>query len=79
MEHIRQAQRQRILEYLKEHGSITQREASDKLGADRLSARICELQKMGHPIKTDLIAVKDRFGDTGRIARYTLEKEVQPQ
>ena len=48
----------RILEYLKTHQGITQKEASDHLGCMRLSERIRELAAMGYKV--------DKHGKKGR-------------
>ena len=56
-----------ILQHLREHGSITPREALDEYGCFRLAARINELRKAGHDIET----MWTRFGKQ-RWARYRL-------
>lgn len=64
-------QRQRVLDYIRETGSITQLEAIKELGVLRLSAVIYDLKnKEGYKIKTDLVPVKTRYG-TAHIARYS--------
>lgn len=45
------SQRNKILEYMKIHGSITQAEAVSELHCYRLGARIFELKERGVPIK----------------------------
>lgn len=66
-------QTERIYEYLKEYGSITALEALRDLGIMRLGARIFELRAEGYPIRSDMVDVKNRFGELTKIARYTLE------
>lgn len=68
----RPAQTARLLDYLREHKAITQREAINELGCYRLGARIWELKHDGHPIKREMITVKDRWGEETRIASYSL-------
>lgn len=60
-----------VLDFIKNNGSITQKEASDELGVGRLAARISDLKKLGHEIKTEMIVVPTRYGKT-RVARYSL-------
>ena len=65
-------QTSRVLNYLKEHGSITEGDAYRELGCSRLSARIYNLRYLGFDIKTIYETSKNRWGDTVRYARYTL-------
>lgn len=62
-------QSQTIIEHLKSHGSITQREANT-LGIGRLAARISELRKQ-HDIISIPTTVKTKFGKT-TIAVYKI-------
>lgn len=64
-------QKEDILNYINENGSITQMEAFYECGCMRLPARICELRQDGHPIKTKMEKVKTKKGYT-YIARYSL-------
>ena len=64
-------QKDRILKYMEDHGSITQREAIH-LGCYRLSARIFNMRAEGIPVITDMIEVKSTDGATARIASYRL-------
>ena len=65
-------QAKQVLEYIQEHGSITQREATRKLGVGRLAARISDLRAEGYDIQTEMVPVRTR-GGKARVARYTLE------
>lgn len=65
-------QAERILEYIEEFGSITQLDALRDLGVMRLASRISDLKKQGVPIKSDVEAVKNRYGETCHIKRYRL-------
>ena len=63
----------RIVEYIAEHGSITQKEASDNLGVSRLPSRIHELHnKHGYTIKSEYITVKNRHDETCRVKWYMI-------
>ena len=65
-------QAERILDYIEEFGSITQLDALRDLGVMRLASRISDLKKQGVPIKSDVEAVKNRYGETCHIKRYSL-------
>ena len=65
-------QKERILWYLNEYGRITTLSAYEELGCTRLSARIKDLRDDGHNIVTNMITVKNRFGDDCRVAEYRL-------
>lgn len=67
-------QKQRVIEYIRETGSITQLEAIKELGVLRLSGVIFELKRDGHAIKSELVPVKTRYG-TAHIARYSEVKQ----
>lgn len=63
-------QKQRILAYLDDFGSITPREALDDLGIMRLAARMCEIIRDGVPITKEMESSRNRYGQTVRYARY---------
>lgn len=65
-------QAQRIVEYMTEFGSITQYEALRDLGVMRLASRVSDLKKQGYPIKSEVIAVKNRYDETSYISKYSL-------
>ena len=65
-------QTEKVLCYLREHGSITPLEALDDLGIMRLGARIWDLQQEGHVINHELVDVTDRHGKSCRVASYRL-------
>ena len=62
----------RILKHLQEHGSITPWEAIEQFGCTRLGARIWDLKRDGHDIRTSIETGTDRHGEPCRYARYTL-------
>ena len=66
---------ERVLNYIKKYGSITQKQAIDDLGILRLSARIWELRQQGKQISTEYITVKNRYGIKIKVARYRLIEE----
>lgn len=69
---MRKTQTQRVLDYIDEFGSITQLEALRDLGCMRLASRISDLKKQGYPIQSEHQAVKNRFGESCYIKRYSL-------
>jgi hypothetical protein len=72
-EHSNPTQNQRILDYIKENGSITQLDALKELGVMRLASRISDLRKQGYSIISKNEPVKNRYGETCHIKRYSLE------
>ena len=68
-------QAERIVDYMEKFGSITQLEAIADLGVMRLASRISDLKKLGVPIKSETVAVKNRFEEDCYIKRYSLLKE----
>ena len=65
-------QNTKVLKYMELFGGITTKEAMERLGVYRLSGRIFDLKKMGHCIKTTMVDVPCRDGDTTKVARYSL-------
>lgn len=68
-------QNQRILDYIDRFGSITQIDALRDLGVMRLASRISDLRRLGYLIVSEQEPVKNRFGETCHIKRYSLAKE----
>lgn len=64
-------QSEKIMEYLREHGEITQRDAIG-FGCYRLGARIWDLKAAGVNIDTEIRAVKNADGSRSHIAVYKL-------
>lgn len=65
-------QKSRLLNHLSKGRSITRLEAWSELGILELAARIGELMNDGHDIAVEYLPVKNRFGETVRIAKYRL-------
>lgn len=76
-EHSNPIQRQRVLDYMQKHGSITQLEATIHISVARLASRITELKKLGYPVRSERFTVINQYGEKSRPARYWLEDEVQ--
>lgn len=69
-------QRKRVADYLLAGNSITSLEAFQKFGATRLSAIIYDLKNTyAMNIASEIVEVKNRYGDTCRVAEYRLIKK----
>ena len=61
------SQANEILQYMKQGHSLTPAEALHKFGCFRLAARVDELRKHGHDVKTVIVEVNGK-----RFAEYRL-------
>ena len=61
-----------VIEYIRDHGSITSRQAIFNLGCYRLASRINDMRKGGIPVESEMITVPAHNGKNTRIARYTI-------
>ena len=68
-------QTQMILEYMREHGSITPLEALSELGCMRLASRISDLKNQGYKITKTMARGKNRRDEKIVFARYKLEDD----
>ena len=73
MENNKPSQSQRVLDYIREFGSITQLEALRDLGCMRLASRVSDLRKQGYNIVGKREAVMNRYEETCYIKRYREE------
>lgn len=69
-------QTQQILDHLQRCGSITPLEALKEYGCMRLGARIWDLKRMGHRIRSEIVTDVNRNGEAVRFAQYTLEDDA---
>ena len=76
--HHKPSQNERILDYMRKHGSITTLEAMNKLAVARLASRICDLKRLGYPIHSTMVDVVNRYGEKCRVKRYRLLDEEIP-
>lgn len=67
----------RVQDYMKTHGSITQAEAIEALGCYRLGARIADLKSRGVAVDRMMEEGQNRFGERTRYARYFLGKRSE--
>lgn len=65
-------QTERVLQYLKDFGSITPLQALSDLGVMRLGARIWDLRQAGYPITRRMVGSKNRYGEAVSFAEYRL-------
>lgn len=65
-------QRESVLRYIREFGSITAWEAMKELGVMQLAARLCELKAEGYEFDKRTEKGKNRFGTPCRWTRYSL-------
>lgn len=64
----------KIREHLRNHRSITSWDAIQLYGCTRLSDKIFQLRNKGWIIDTQMIEVKNRYGDETQIAKYIMRK-----
>lgn len=69
---VRVTQCDRILQFIKDFGSITSWQAYQELGITQLSARITDLKERGYCFRTKCIKQKNRYGDPVHFYEYTL-------
>lgn len=67
-------QNQRILDYIRKHGSITQKQA-DTIAVRRLPSRIFDLRTLGYNIVSETVKTRNRYGESCHVARYRLVEE----
>lgn len=63
-------QKRKILQYCAEHGSITVREAFEKLNINSPTKRISELRASGYDVQTLDEARTKKCGETVKFRRY---------
>ena len=64
-------QREAILWYISENGSITPMEAFSELGITKLATRISEMRKDGMQFKIETVKGKNRYGKPVTYAKYS--------
>jgi hypothetical protein len=75
----RPTQCDRLEQYFKDFGSITQLEALRHLCIFRLASRISEMKKEGFEIKDKQECVLNRYGEKCYIKRYYIEQGENKQ
>lgn len=69
--------KQRLLDYLKNNGSITTLEAIQELGNTRLSEYIRQLRADGYIIKNEHQKGKNRYGEKVNFDKFVLVKMIE--
>ena len=70
-------QKERVLKYIQDFGSITALEAVKELGVLQLGARIDGLQKDGYKFKKEWHRSKNRYGEDVDYKSYSLEEMIK--
>ena len=68
-------QRDKILAYIKQFGSITSWQAYSDLGVTQLGARIYELKEQGYIFSKTRVNTTNRLGEKTHYDKYRLENE----
>lgn len=72
-------QKDMVLDYINEFGSITPIDAFKDLGITRLAAVVCRLRREGHDIHNEREHALNRYGQTVRYVRYSFGKEEKDE
>ena len=65
-----------VLQYIKDFGSITTKEAFDDLGIARLASRINDLSNAGYQFERRSESCRNRYGRMVSYTRYSLPEVV---
>ena len=65
-------QKERIKDYLSSGAVLTRLNAWDELGILEAPARICEIRAEGFPVETKMVEVKNRYGESVRVAEWRM-------
>lgn len=69
-------QRQKIINHIRQYGSLTSFEAYTKLGITQLATRISELEEQGYKFKKEWDSRKNQAGEIKYFKRYYLADMV---
>jgi hypothetical protein len=72
---MKSTQCEKVLEYMRDFGSITQLQALQDIGCMRLASRISDLRGQGYTIGRRIKTSKNRYGDSVSYAEYYLEED----
>lgn len=72
---MKSTQCEKVLQYMRQFGSITQLEALSDIGCMRLASRISDLRQQGYAIGRRIKTGKNRYGDSVSFAEYYLIEE----
>jgi hypothetical protein len=74
---MKTTQKQRVIDYIQEFGSISSWEAYADLGITQLGARIDQLKKEGYEFETEWESKKNRYGENTTYKRYRIAEMVE--
>lgn len=74
---MKTTQKQRVIDYIQEFGSISSWEAYSDLGITQLGARIDQLKKEGYEFETEWESKKNRYGDNTTYKRYRIAEMIE--
>lgn len=63
-------QKDMVIDFIKENGSITTWQAITELGITRLASRIADIEREGHEIQRERVTRKNKYGKTTSYTRY---------
>ena len=69
-------QKQMIMKYIEDFGSITSWEAYAELGITQLGARIYELEKLGVRFNRETVYRVNRYDKQVKFTRYSIKEAV---
>ena len=72
---MKSTQCDKVLEYMRQFGSITQLQALSDIGCMRLASRISDLRQQGYAIGRRIKTGKNRYGESVSFAEYYLIEE----
>lgn len=73
---MRTTQGERVIDYIKQYGSITPLDAFRDLGITKLATRVSELKREGYIFNQTYEGTKNRYGEPVHYMRYSLGEEV---
>ena len=72
---MKDTQCNKVLDYMRTFGSITQLQALQDIGCMRLASRISDLRYQGYAIGRRMKTSKNRYGGDVHFAEYYLEED----
>lgn len=66
----------RVLDYMRRFGSITQADAYADLGVYRLASRMHDLKEQGVKFEANYETKRNRYGEPVTYVRYTLKEDA---
>ena len=65
-------QTEKVIEYMRDFGSITTFQAFNDLGITRLASRICDIEKSGVKVERQTEIATNRYGEKVHYTKYSL-------